>query len=164
MSSESEILATKLEELRLRMEELKGKHIGKKCKRDGCHGVMIEKCYNYFVCSNNKCYQKQGIKTTNQKTIEKFEKHKRLHEKQIREAVDDYEEALEEYNKLKENEKKFIDPLINDSLVSSVTNNNNTNTNIIKDSKTDNVSIDTSGNVVVDSALSYYSGGYCVIC
>ena len=72
---------------------------------------------------------------------------------------------MKEKKQLKENEKKFIDPLINDPLVSSVTNNN-TNINIIKDSKTDNVdvSIDTSGNVVVDSALSYYSGGYCVIC
>ena len=159
MSSESEILAAKLEELRLRMDELKGKHIGKKCKRDGCDGVMTEKCYNYYVCSNNKCYQKQGIKTTNQKTIDKFEKHKRLHEKQVREAVDDYEEVLEEYNKLKENEKKFIDPLINDPLINSTANNN---TNITKDNV--DVSIDTSGNVVVDSALSYYSGGYCVIC
>ena len=157
----SENISTRLEELRLRMEELKAKYKGKKCKRDGCNGIMTEKCYNYYVCDNNKCYQKQGIKTTNKKTIDKFEKHKRLHEKQVREAVDDYEEALEEYNKLKENENKFIDPLINDN------SNNNNNTNIVKDNKSDNidvdVSIDTSGNIAVSSSLSYYSGGYCVI-
>ena len=147
MSSNIE-LANKLDELRLRMEELKSKYIGKKCKRDGCDGFMTEKCYNYYVCSNSKCYQKQGIKTTNQKTIDKFEKHKRLHEKQVREAVDDYEEALEEYNKLKENEKKFVDPLINESTV----DNNQTNSNSNASDQT---------NV---SSLSYYSGGYCVIC
>ena len=128
---------TRLEELKQQLEELKSKYKGKKCKRDGCDGTMTEMCYNYFVCDNKKCYHKSGVKTTNQKTIEKFEKHKRLHEKRIKEAMDDYEEALEEYNK------------------------NNITNSVVSDDK-QNI-IDISGNVTNDYSTVGYYASYCVI-